>query len=178
VTRRFNLKSYLATASFPKIWVEIKQLQYSSQPIGRSYQISLRFIPGLASGANGGRPDPVSRSSPIPHRSQSLAILVSTCRVLSMLNLGSLGIIQKTMLPSLGLSSILRITFPAKFYSVISASVTFLCRRPTVYILSDQLHKALFIKLYQSLHCRQNEVHRCHCYHPLFGCLCLRSTNL
>lgn len=178
MTRRFNLKSYLATASFPKIWVEIKQLQYSSQPIGRSYQISLRFIPGLASGANGGRPDPVSRSSRIPHRSQSLAILVSTCRVLSMLNLGSLGIIQKTMLPSLGLSSILRITFPAKFYSVISASVTFLCRRPTVYILSDQLHKALFIKLYQSLHCRQNEVHRCHCYHPLFGCLCLRSTNL
>ena len=139
MTRGFNLKSYLATASFPKIWVEISSWQYSSQPIGRSYQISLKFVPGLASGANGSRPDTVSRSSPIPHRSQSLAILVSTCRVLSMLDLGSLGIIQKIMSPSLELSSILRITFQAKFHSVISTSVTFLCRRPTVYILSVSL---------------------------------------
>ena len=44
--------------------------------------------------------------------------------------------------------------------------------------LFDQLHKALFIKLYQSLNYRQNEVHRCHCHHPLFGCLCFCSTNL
>lgn len=44
--------------------------------------------------------------------------------------------------------------------------------------LFDQLHKALFIKLYQSLHYRQNEVHRCHCHHHLFGCLCFCSTNL